>query len=206
MRLPRLMIVLDGSVCEDVLHVAREACAAGGRFFQWRHKQATPREFYETGRELAMIIASYNGVLLVNDRFDVALALAARGVHLPANGMPLRAVRSTVGRDRIVGVSCHDEKEVVSANGDASYITYSPVFEPNSPKPEGAVIQTVGVEGLARAIGKGEMPVYALGGVTPERVSACLAAGAHGVAVLGGIALAEDPYAATLAYLEALGA
>lgn len=206
MKLPRLMIVLDGSVCEDVLHVAREACAAGGRFFQWRHKQATPREFYETGRTLAMIVASYNGVLVINDRLDVARALAAQGVHLPANGLPLRAVRSTVGRDRVVGVSCHDDEEVANTRGDASYITYSPVFEPNSPKPEGAVIRAVGVEGLAGAVRRSEAPVYALGGITPERVSACLEAGAHGVAVLGGINLAEDPFEATLAYLEALDA
>jgi thiamine-phosphate pyrophosphorylase len=68
------------------------------------------------------------------------------------------------------------------------------------------VIRAVGVEGLADAVRRSEALVYALGGITPERVSACLEAGAHGVAVLGGINLAEDPFEATLAYLEALDA
>lgn len=204
MELHRLMIILDGGACEDVVHVAREACAAGGRFFQWRHKQATPRELYEVGRELAMIVASYHGVFAINDRLDVALALAAHGVHLPSQGVPLRAVRATVGRDRLVGVSCHDLEEIARAGRDASYITYSPVFEPNSPKPEEARLESVGLDGLAGAVEESRAPVYALGGITPERVSACFQAGAHGVAVLGGICLADDPYEATAAYLAAL--
>jgi thiamine-phosphate pyrophosphorylase len=49
------------------------------------------------------------------------------------------------------------------------------------------------------------VPVVAIGGVTEARVSALLAAGAHGVAVVSAIAAAPDPADATRRLLAATG-
>jgi thiamine-phosphate pyrophosphorylase len=58
------------------------------------------------------------------------------------------------------------------------------------------------LEAVARAV---DRPVLAVGGLTPERVSEVLAAGAAGVAVIGAIYAAARPADATKAFLDALG-
>ena len=49
-----------------------------------------------------------------------------------------------------------------------------------------------------------DKPLVAIGGITPDRVSEVLGAGAHGVAVRGGVWDAGDPSAAVRGYLEVL--
>jgi thiamine monophosphate synthase len=49
-----------------------------------------------------------------------------------------------------------------------------------------------------------ELPLLAIGGVTPGRVAELLDAGAHGVAVLRGVWESPDPGQAVRAYLEAM--
>ena len=99
-------------------------------------------------------------------------------------------------------MSCHSHDELVRARHHASYVTFSPIWSPSSKPDEREALGARALEGAARAVAG--VPVYALGGVTPERVAACLEQGASGVAVLGGICKAPDPYEATRAYVEAL--
>ena len=132
----------------------------------------------------------------------LALSLGLAGVHRPQNGLPTDELRRLL-EYRVVGASCHDAAEAEDAAGlGADFVTVSPVFETSS-KPGAPLL---GLAGLAKIAGPLDVPVYALGGVTPQRVGACLDRGAHGVAVLAGIMAAEDPYRATERYIEALAA
>ena len=98
-----------------------------------------------------------------------------------------------------VGASAHSLEE---ARGlDADFLTLSPIFEPISKSGHGPPL---GLEALTEVCHEVRRPVYALGGVTPTRVRPCLEAGAWGVAVLGGIMAAPDPWEAARAYLAAL--
>ncbi|HXM89866.1 MAG TPA: hypothetical protein VN916_10420, partial [Candidatus Acidoferrum sp.] len=65
--------------------------------------------------------------------------------------------------------------------------------------------------GLAAACGAGAIPVFALGGITPERAPELFASSAPtarpaGVASIGAIFAAESPALATAAMLSALDA
>ena len=57
------------------------------------------------------------------------------------------------------------------------------------------------LESVVRAVG---VPVIAIGGITPERVTEARAAGAAGVAVISAILEAESPRDATLRFLDQL--
>lgn len=117
--------------------------------------------------------------LLVNERLDVAIACGADGVHLPADSLPLPAVRSRAGSASIVGVSCHSEEEVDQAGRDgASYVLVGPVF-PTPSKPES---KPLGVSLLRQICRRSIAPVFALGGVTRDNAESCIRAGAVGVA------------------------
>jgi thiamine-phosphate pyrophosphorylase len=126
--------------------------------------------------------------VVVNRRLDLALAAGADGVHLPADGLPVAALRRRFGRGVLIGVSTHRPDEVERArDAGADYAVYGPVF-PTPGKP-GA---PAGLEGLGRAAGLG-LPVLALGGVDAGRLAEVAAAGAAGVA---GIRAFADPASA----------
>jgi thiamine-phosphate pyrophosphorylase len=95
----------------------------------------------------------------------------------------------------MVGRSCHTPDELAAARAaGADRATYSPVFATASKPGYGPAL---GVDGLAagcRAVP--DLAVLALGGIGPDNALACVAAGASGVAVMGGVMAAADPAAA----------
>lgn len=145
--------------------------------------------------------ASATGVL-VNDRLDVALAAGAGGVHLGGQSMPAEQVRAAVPADFLVGVSCHSAEDVWAAEqAGADYALLGPIFETPSKLRYGPPL---GIGVLKRAVRQvRRMPVLALGGVTVERASQCLTAGASGIA---GISIFQqcDSLAERVATLKAL--
>lgn len=136
--------------------------------------------------------------LVLHARMEGALAAASAlgfGLHLPS-GADVAATRARFGG--LLGVSCHSRVDARAARAaGADYVLLSPIYAPSS-KP-GDVRPPLGPAALS-----GLDAALALGGVTPARVPACLAAGAAGVAVLGGIFGAADVGAAVAAYLASL--
>lgn len=93
----------------------------------------------------------------------------------------------------IIGKSTHTLRDVQEANQlGLDYVLFGPVF-PTPSKPARDEDDIPGLRGLARAVGTASVPVLALGGVTPERVSVCLDAGAYGVAGIRALFSPEDP-------------
>lgn len=138
-------------------------------------------------------------MLLVNDRLDVALA-ADVGAQIGRRSLPVPVARRLLPR-RWLGYSAHAATEAEDAVREgADFVVLGTIFATASHPGDGGA----GV-GLVRAAAP-VAPVVAIGGITPERVAPCLAAGAHGVAVLGGVWTTDDPVAATGSYLQALEA
>lgn len=203
--LPRLYVITDRTAaergCGSVLEACRAAADAGARLFQIRDKGAPGGAAFEHAQEIVTMLAGYGATVLINDRADIAAAVSADGVHRPQAGLPMAALRRVL-EQRLVAVSCHDARELFEAERDhASFVTLGPVF--GTPSKPGA--RPLGIAGLSAAVKLVDVPVFALGGITPDNARECMAAGVYGVAVLSGIMAAPDPYAATRAYLAALG-
>jgi thiamine-phosphate pyrophosphorylase len=133
--------------------------------------------------------------VFVNDRADVALLAGARGIHLPADGLPTDRVRDLVGPDVWIGRSVHAPEEARrAAEAGADYVFLGPIWEtPSHP----------GRPGLGPGIIEHAQParVVAIGGVTPDRVASCLDAGAYGVAAVSALWTAGDPGSAAATML-----
>ncbi len=143
---------------------------------QIREKELSDRQLYELV-SLAVERAAGRVRVIVNGRADVALAAGAGGVHLPAEGAPLEAVRRLVGRGMLVGRSTHSLAEIDRARDEgADYVYYGPVFATPGKR-------AVGVEALGSAARRG-VPVIALGGIRIDRLRAVAEAGAAGVAAI----------------------
>jgi thiamine-phosphate pyrophosphorylase len=176
---------------------------------QLREKDLEAGELAVLARQLRPICDRYRARLIVNDRIDVAIATHADGVHLPANSFAVADARALLGRGALVGVSTHDDAEVIAAaQAGADFIVYGPVFDPLS---KGTYTSARGTEGLIAAGRAASIPVFALGGITANRVrelSAVIAAAGlqppAGIAAIGSIFGAPDPAATMRDLVSAL--
>jgi thiamine-phosphate pyrophosphorylase len=136
----------------------------------------------------------------VNDRIDVGLAAGADGVQLGRRGIPIARARVLVGA-RLIGYSAHEVREAASAAAEgADFVVLGTIYE--TPAHPGGSAGVALIEAAARAT---EVPLIAIGGVTPDRVAALLAAGAAGVAVRGGVWDAADAANAAALFVRMLG-
>ena len=197
--LPRVMLVTDRRQTQgrDLVEVVAAAVAGGVGLVQVRERDLPEPEIADLLRRLLARLEGTPARLLVNGHADLAHALGV-GLHLPAVAPRPASIPSLYGR------AVHDEAEARRALADGvSYVVVGPVF-PTGSKPghPGAGADTL--ERLVRTVAP--TPVYAIGGLTPERVVFVLAAGAHGVAVRSAILSARDPRRAARAFADALSA
>ncbi len=164
----------------------RSAATAGVDWIQIREKDLAPRPLAELAR-LAVAFARDTGAkILVNDRLDIALTAGATGVHLAEMSFPVEVVarwRRSAGRmDFQIGASCHSLEAARAAERDgADYIFFGPIFATPS---KAAFGPPQGIERLREVCSSVRIPVLAIGGVTLENASSCMAAGAAGIAAI----------------------
>jgi len=169
------------------------AAAAGVDWLQIREKDLSARDYgLLTRKALQLAARSPAGNarptrVLVNDRLDVALSEHAGGVHLGETSLPLpeaqRLVKAQDQRlDFLMGISCHSlEAARSAASGGADYLFFGPIFPTPSKEAFGA---PHGLERLGEVCRAVAIPVLAIGGITLANASACLAAGASGIAAI----------------------
>lgn len=140
--------------------------------------------------------------LFVNDRADLAL-LAACHLHLGERSIPTPFARTLLPPDRLLGRSTHSLESALAAEREgADFITFGPVYDTPSKRAFGPPCGVPALRELCRAV---TIPVFALGGVTLERIEACREAGAWGVAMIGAIWDAADRLEALAQAREASG-
>lgn len=191
----QLHLVTDRKRAGGALVERVEAALRGGvDAVQLREKDLPARVLQQLAHELLRLCRRHGARLLINDRIDVALAVDADGVHLPATSFRVAEARALLGTDRLIGVSTHDPDEVAAAAREgADYAVFGPVFETPS---KAAFGPPQGVDRLRRAVAAAAIPVLAIGGITPARVREVRDSGAAGVAAISSILAAADPAAA----------
>jgi thiamine-phosphate pyrophosphorylase len=148
---------------------------------------------------LTPIAHARNVAVILNDRPDLAARLGCAGVHVGQDDAPLAEARRIVGRERMVGVTCHDSRHLAmeAAEGGADYVAFGAFFPTATkaavgrPDPE---ILEVWQETMAT-------PCVAIGGITVETAAVLSAAGADFLAVSAGVwSYGEGPAAAVAAF------
>ena len=200
---PILCLVTDRTACagRPLDSVVATAVAAGVRLIQLREKDLSARELLRIGETLLEPVREGGGLLVVNDRLDVALALGTDGVHLGSNSLPVKAARRVVGDGMLIGVSVHSTEEAVRAEREgADYLVLGTIFETRSHP--GTPPAGLGVVSEVTAAVK--LPVVAIGGINATNASSVIGAGASGAAVITAIQSAQDVEAATRTLLAAM--
>lgn len=191
-RFPPLLVVTDRHATRGrhLLDVIRESLAGGARWFQLREKDQGGGELFTVATELVAEIHALGGRLLINDRIDVALAVGADGVVLPAASFPSDVARRLLGPRAILGRSTHSAAEVERAAADGcDFVLFGPLFATPSKEAYGP---PRGLAGLREAVNH-PIPVVAIGGITHAGAPAALDAGAAGIAVIREVIAADSP-------------
>jgi thiamine-phosphate pyrophosphorylase len=167
-----------------LLRRIRKVISRGIDFIQIREKDLADRRLFDLTRRVVEIAretpCAARCRVLVNGRADIALAAGADGVHLTSHGLGIPDIRPWIPKNFIVGVSAHTMREISAAcAGNADYILLGHVFPTASKEGMG---EALGAGFLRRVCIKASVPVLALGGITAERVTDVLKAGAAGVA------------------------
>lgn len=171
---------------EQLLRKIAECAEAQVDYIQLREKDLSVRALEDLARAAIESLPKEDRTrLLINSRTDVALAVGAHGVHLPAHDLAASEVRAIFSRTGnihpMIGVSTHSVAELSYAEAHgADFAVFGPVFEK-----DGAAVGA-GLERLREACHKPNraMPVLALGGITLENARQCITAGADGIAAI----------------------
>lgn len=162
-----------------------EAIAGGARLIQYRDKSESTRRRREEAGAVMEVCREKGVPLIVNDDVELAATVGADGAHLGERDDAPGRARAALGPNAIIGVSCYNELERARravADG-ASYVAFGSFF-PSPTKPN-AVTAPPGL--LRDARRELDVPVCAIGGITPENGAGLIAAGADMLAVLSGV-------------------
>jgi thiamine-phosphate pyrophosphorylase len=180
------------SPAELVDAVAR-AIECGVDWVQLRDKSASALALHAQARELHEVTRQRGARLAVNDRLDVALAVGADAAHLAGQSLPVAAAVKLAAARTLIGRSVHGLAEAqAAAQAGADYLTFGHVF-PTSSHPG---LPPKGLAELADIVAAVEVPVLAIGGITPDNLPDVLATGCAGICVISAILAQPDPGAA----------
>jgi thiamine-phosphate pyrophosphorylase len=158
-------------------------------FFQYRNKNGTRREIYETALRLERAIRTSGALFILNDHADIAAAVGADGVHLGQDDLPIAVARRILGPEALIGISTHSLEQARAAQtAGADYIGFGPIYQTRT-KDAGEV---QGLENLAAVAAAVSIPVIAIGGITVDTIGDVMRAGASGAAVIGAVCAAKD--------------
>jgi thiamine-phosphate pyrophosphorylase len=202
-QLPRLVLIADPFTIRSVAHATVDAVQAGVEWVHLRDDIAPNPVFWEVGRNLVGRLRRVNENVLIsiNSRAEFAEEWFC-GVHTGSHGPPMDDIRKRSGLNGPVGYSAHSHDVARAAlDSGSDYLFFSPIFE----TPLKPWAPPLGISGLNRICKTApERRIYALGGVTPERVAACISAGARGVAAVSAILSSDNPAAEAARFLDAI--
>lgn len=167
----------------DRLFDACEAALRGGaRMLQYRDKPASPPEREHRALRLRELCERYGALFIVNDDPGLALRTSAHGVHLGQDDLAIAEARAVVGRNVIIGATCHGDIERAQAavRAGADYVAFGRFF-PSRTKPEAPPASP---DVLSRPL---PVPKVAIGGITPDNARPLINGGAAAVAVIHGL-------------------
>ncbi|MBN1911415.1 MAG: thiamine phosphate synthase [Pirellulales bacterium] len=197
-----LYVLLDGQASiEDFDLLARDLVLAGVHVLQLRDKKLGDGELLERASLLRELTAGSETLFIMNDRPDLALLAKADGVHVGQDDLPVKAVRSIVGPEMLIGVSTHSIEQARAAVLDgANYLGVGPVF----PSKTKEFADFPGLD-LVRAVSAEiRLPAFALGGIDQQNLPEVLEAGLNRVAVGAAVTASDNPATAVVELLKVL--
>lgn len=169
---------------------------------QLRLKDIENSAIIQAGQAIKPICHAYGTDLIVNDSPEIAYEIGADGAHIGQDDMDYFSSRELLGGDAIIGVTCHNSKELAfkAANSGADYVAFGAFFETPTKDPKTRADLEI-LKWWHEAV---EIPSVAIGGITVDNAKAVIAAGADFIALSSGVWNYPDGPEAAVSALSAL--
>lgn len=185
MKLRGLYAITDSQLLAGKFLKYVEAALEGGvTLLQYRDKSDDQARRLREAETLLTLCERYKTRLIINDDAELAARIGA-GVHLGQSDGPLTPARALLGRQAIIGSTCHDQLPLAeqAAKEGASYVAFGRFF--NSTTKPGA--PTASLELLDQARASLHLPICVIGGITLENAAPLVNHGADLLAVVHGL-------------------
>jgi len=195
-----LYAITDGELLTDeqLIEAVEQAILGGARIIQYRDKSDDQAKRLSQASALLQLCRKHQVLLIINDDVALAAEIGANGVHLGKDDTALAQARARLPMSAIIGVSCYNDRRLAeqACAAGADYIAFGAFF-PSSTKPKAVRAEP---SLLQHAKQKLNIPVVAIGGITPDNGGALVDAGANMLAVVAGVFGQEDIRAAAQRY------
>lgn len=185
MKLRGLYAITDSQLLAGRFLSHVEAALEGGVcLLQYRDKGDDAARRLREAEALMQLCERYGTQLIINDDAELAARLGV-GVHLGQTDGPLTPARALLGRNAIIGSTCHASLDLAAqaASEGASYVAFGRFF--NSLTKPGAPAARLDLIEQARAQVK--LPIAVIGGITLDNAAPLVAHGADLLAVIHGL-------------------
>jgi thiamine-phosphate pyrophosphorylase len=187
----RLYLILDKETAgkQPICAVARKAVAGRTGIIQLRDKSSAKERVLTDAYSLTKALSGTSVLFIINDYVDVAKIVDADGVHLGQSDTSIEITRRILGKDKLIGISCHNLKQALDAqNRGADYIGIGPVYR-TSTKPE---YRPTGLRLIRQVKSRIKIPFFAIGNINRNNLAGVKSAGAKKIAVCRAVLKSKD--------------
>lgn len=182
-----LYAITDPHLCPDevLVHRVEQALTGGCRLLQYRDKRCDQVLRQQLAGRLLTLCRQHQALLIINDDLQLAHKIGAHGVHLGKHDPDPLTARALLGDAAIIGVSCYNRLDLAqeAAALGVDYVAFGRFF-PSRSKPDAVDAESAL---LRQARNLMDLPLVAIGGITPENGAPLIAAGADMLAVIHGL-------------------
>ena len=191
----KLYFICGTTTCQgkDLYSVVEEALKGGITLFQFREKgkgALEGKEKVELAIKLQNLCKKYNVPFIVNDDIELALEIAADGVHVGQDDLDVDEIRKLMP-DKIIGLSIGNEEELKQSKVEyVDYVGVGPVFVTQSKDDAGGAIGYEGLELMRKSLPT--MPLVAIGGIQTQHIKDIMKTNVNGVSIISAISYSKN--------------
>ena len=188
------LLIPDDRLTEAV----EQAILGGARLIQYRDKSHDDARRLTQARALNELCQHHAVPLIINDDVELAAQVGAAGVHVGKDDSAFAIARARLGGNALIGVSCYDRLDLAleAVRAGADYVAFGAFF----PSPTKPTEIRASVALLRKARAALNVPIGAIGGITPDNAPLLLDVGADALAVVSGVFGQPDIQAAARRY------
>lgn len=178
----RLYVLIDKVISgkKSVIESAKKIRGNGADIVQLRDKISKKERILQDAFLMQRLFSNTDTLFIINDYLDIAKIADCDGLHIGQDDIPIEIARRVLGKDKMIGVSCHSIKQALEAqNKGADYIGIGPVF----PTPAKPGYKAIGLDLIGVLRKKMRIPFFVIGDVNFNNIDKIKKAGANRVAV-----------------------
>ena len=199
----RLYLILDKQTAgkNSLSGIIKKFSKCGIDIVQLRDKTSGKELILREAHLLRKLLADTGILFIVNDHLDIARIVECDGVHLGQEDTSIEVARRILGRDKIIGISCHTLSQALDAQkSGADYLGIGPIF-PTPTKPD---YKPIGLGLIRKLKNKIKIPMFAIGDINQGNINKVLSSGVNRVALCRAILKAKNTFLAAKYFSQIL--